>query len=385
MVVLAALGTSAFSRPSNAGAPWQPGPSTPEGDRLFGVLLPAWNDARRRGDLGEERSAGAELAGVAAAEASLVESARGLDTSFGIALAALVSEARRADLMERRWYGLVERVNEASRRAGLAYYVDPTEVVVAGGDPPRRWFRVDAYRIEAVHRFAHAGRDLSTLHVRAMSPDRTRRAVLGLSRDLQPFAVVVLDEIHAYEEELEQLAARAPPRCGEGHVDSQAAEDALRACGDVLSGIVGQGELGAALLGATERHELQHQIDGAHMARSAWLERRLAWYDPALRARIRRELSAYLAQMTAKGAAPRVTLLRLLRMALLIRKGAEYQAAVLVFEALGDGEPVELQGEAIARAYLRLGQLDDAALRARAASAWQKVYGGELTDLADRG
>jgi hypothetical protein len=251
-----------------------------------------------------------------------------------------------------------------------------------GGDPPRRWFRVDTYRIEAVKRFSYDGGHFSTLHVRALS-ERNWGAGLGLSRDLQPFAVVVLNEIQSYQEELEELAAREPPRCGEGQVGSQAAEDALLACGDLLADLVRRGELGAVLLSATERHELQHQIDGAHMGRSAWLSRRLAWFNPAQRARIQRELSAYLAQMTAPGAAPRVTLIRLLRMALLVRRGAEHPVALVAFDALGDGERIEPREEAIARAYLSLSAADDAALRARAAKAWREVFGRDLADVAE--
>jgi hypothetical protein len=43
---------------------------------------------------------------------------------------------------------------------------------------------------------------------------------------------------------------------------------------------------------------------------------------------------------------------------------------------LGDGDP--------ARAYLALGALDDATLRARAESAWRAVYGGEIGGISAR-
>src|SRR6185369_13431034 len=112
--------------------------------------------------------------------------------------------------------------------------------------------------------------------------------------------------------DLERLAAQAPPRCGEGAVETAAAEEALRGCGEALAGLISRGELTEALHAATVRHELQHRIDGAAPRRSAWLGERLAWLDPGPRARIGRELSAYIAQMTAPGAAPRLTLMRLL-------------------------------------------------------------------------
>jgi hypothetical protein len=383
-VTLTALVASQLAGRTGPAAALRFGPTTPEGDRLFGVLLPRWSDARARVD----RGSGAADPELATAEAMLASSAGALDPGLATALTALVSEVGRTGLLERRWYRLVERVNEASGRAGLPYYVDPTGLGGTTGDPDRRWARVDTYRIEAVHRFLAAGREVRTLHVRAMDPARARAASMGLSRDQQPFAVVVLDEIDAYARELEQLvapASPASPRCGEGPVDSDAAEDALRDCGQMLADLVRRGELRPALLELTERHEAQHQIDGAYLGRSGWLQGRLVWHPPELRARIQRELSAYLAQMTAGGPSPRITLLRLLRLSLLVRRGAEHPTALLAFEALGDGEPVLARGDSVARAYTALRAEGDEALRLRAARAWRRVFGRELASLRAEG
>ncbi len=233
-----------------------------------------------------------------------------------------------------------------------------------------------------MRRFTGGGREVATLHVRGLGADMHRAASMGLSRDQQPFAVVALDELEAYARELSDLAAQASPRCGEGPADGDAAEDALRDCGVMLATLVRGGELRPTLLAVTERHELQHQLDGASMGRSGWLAARLSWQPPEPRARIERELSAYLAQMTAGGAAPRLTLLRLLRLSLLVRRGAEYPMARMAFEALG-GERVGADGESIARAYRGLRALDDEALRGRAERAWRKVYGRELVGLRE--
>jgi hypothetical protein len=347
---LAAIGISLLGRPPRSDPDWHAGPPTPAGDHVFGELLPRWNDGR------------------SGAEATLVGGAQGLDAGLGAALSALITETARGGLLERRWYRLIDRVNEASRRAELPYYVDPTGVISAGGDT--RWYRLDVYRIERVSRFASStGRTLTTLHVRALAPGRPRPAALGLSRDVQPYAVVAVDEIHAYQADLERLAAQAPPRCGEGLAESAAAEEALRACGEALAGSIARGELGPALLAATERHEIQHRIDGAAPRRSAWLGSRLAWYEPAARARIERELSAYLAQMTAPGQAPRLTLMRLLRMALLVRRGVEHDVARLAFEALGGAGP---------DTYVTLAGRDDEALRRDAEGAYRAVFGRDL-------
>ena len=379
VVVFASAGTSRWARPESTQVASPPGPATPEGDRVFGMLLSNWNDARAAVDLHTPPKDGLDAT---AAEAALVASARDLGGDLGSALAALASGSAQPGLPERRWYGLVDRVNAASRRGGLPYYVDPTEVVGVDGPPPGRWFRVDAYRIEGARGFTHAGRALATLRVRALSPERTRLGSLGLSRDVQPFAVVALDAIDAYRDELQQLAARTPPRCSAAPGESAAAEHALQACGAVLASLAREGDLGAALLATTERHELQHQIDGPAMTPSRWLAPRIAWQPSGQRDRIGRELSAYLAQMTAPDPAPRLTLLRLLRLALLVRTGVEHRVALLAFEAMGDEEVA--RGDAAARAYLRLSALDDAGLRAHAERAWREVYGGELGVVAPR-
>jgi hypothetical protein len=355
-MTLAVTGALLLARPPRSAPDWRLAPATPEGDRVFGALFSAWNDGRR--DAGS----------------TLVAEARRLDAGLGDALGALVAATARGDLLERRWYRLVDRVNEASRRAALPYYVDPTGLVVSEGHA--RSYRIDTYRIERVRRFTSPGRSTTTLHVRALSPERPRPAALGLSRDVQPFAVVALDELRAYQNDLEKLAARMPPRCAEGPAESEAADEALRACGEALKSVAQRGELGAALLDATERHEIQHQLDGASPPRSAWLGRKLAFFDRDSRERIQRELSAYLAQMTAAGAAPRVTLLRLLRMALLVRRGVEHDVARIALAALDE------RGRSAAEAYQALAALDDDALRARAARAWREVLGREIATVS---
>jgi hypothetical protein len=381
LVTLAVLGTVRAARPADASVALHFEPATPEGDRLFGTLLPRWNDARAAVDLPQRT--GADPGDATAAAAALISTGRGLSEGLGSALEALASGSARRDLGERRWYALVERVNEASWQSGFPYYVDPTEVVQADGDAPRRWYRVDAYGVDEVRRFASRGRNLATLHVRALTLARTPHASLGLERDVQPFAVVVLDEIRAYRDELEQLAAQAPPRCATGPPRGPAAEEALRACGEVLARLSREGDLGSALLAATDRHELQHRIDGPHFSGSGWLERRLAFRPREVRARIQRELSAYLAQMTAPDPAPRLTLVRLVRMALLVRRGVEHEAALLAFEVL-EGQAQEMGEEEAAEAYRALAGVGDAALAAKAERAWRASYGGSLARVDAR-
>jgi hypothetical protein len=132
--------------------------------------------------------------------------------------------------------------------------------------------------------------------------------------------------------------------------------------------------LGAALVDLTDRHELQHRLDAPLLRRGAWLERRLALRPPETRDRIARELSAYLAQTTAPGPAPRLSLVRLWRMALVVRRGVEHETAQLALEALGlpESRPPEPA------------DVVDEALRARAERAWTELFGGRLPHVSAR-
>ena len=138
----------------------------------------------------------------------------------------------------------------------------------------------------------------------------------------------------------------------------------------------------AAVLAVTERHELQHQIDGPHLPTARAVSRKLAGVGDDDIDRVNRELSAYLSELTAEGAPASLGLIRLLRFALLGR-GVEHWVAILAFEALsgrsmGRGA---LAAAELSRAFSELAALPDEALRARAAEAWSGLFGGTLPSL----
>jgi hypothetical protein len=167
------------------------------------------------------------------------------------------------------------------------------------------------------------------------------------------------------------------------------AERAFDACGDVLARLVeeaGGGVKDALLLG-TERHELQHQIDGPHLAMSSSVLERLGAYVPSFQDRVNRELSAYVAELTADGMAPRFELVHLAQFVLGEPGGAYYHTAVLFFEALSQKRlrsGVEPRGELdygdFKDALVDLASLPDADLRAKARKAYKKLFGAELAE-----
>ncbi|APR81613.1 Hypothetical protein A7982_06962 [Minicystis rosea] len=351
-LLVAALVTWRAAKPPHGKLDWPLGNGTPAGDRLFGALLTQWNENLR------ERTAMRDEA---------VSAARGIDADLAAALDTLMRASDDPNLEERRWYRLVEGVNEASRKARIPYYVDPTALVESVGPISQRRARVDSYRIERSEQRHLGSRDVTTLHVRALVPERPRIAAMGLSRDLQPFAIVVLDEIASYATDLAQLAARPEPRCREARGETGAVERALRGCGDTLAALSNRFDLHAALLETTLRHEIQHQLDAPDTPSSAWVARRLAWAPPDHRRRVERELHAYLAQMTTRAPAATLTLVRLVRLSALSRSGVDHDAAALALEALnGASAPLAWWD-----AFERLRPLEEAVLvdRARRASS----------------
>ncbi|EYF00216.1 hypothetical protein [Chondromyces apiculatus] len=420
-----------LSRPPSKGVTWTLQQPTADGDKLFGELLHAWGQARLRWDRRvRTQSAAGGLVAVKAAARELTTAAHRLDPGLGQAIAALTAEAGDLDLAGRRWYRLIGEVNEANRRAGLPYYVDPTVSIYQTEEGLRRHFSVHSYRIEKVRRFLVGRKELATLQVRQIGTRRGDHTRLGFSRDLQPFALVVLDELTPHRDEVAALATAsrctaapkldqatpapdpaastapasadpAPPASADPAAPDTAApaappaalptlvpetDEALARCGELLAGAVkdagGQDQLLAALTEATERHELQHQVDGPHLPLASLVLKRLAAYAKESQDRVNRELSAYLAEMTAPGAAPRLGLVHLARFILLTPRGTEHHVGTLALEAL-TGQEVPREGNkvdraAVARALTELGRESDDALRARAAQAWSSLFGVPL-------
>lgn len=413
-----------LARPPAKGVDWQLRAATPEGDRLFGELVPAWNDARIRWESRARADEGprpqgalrgpppppgvreAEQAPLAAdletAAQAMTGAARPLDPGLGAALETLAREALDLHAAGRRFYQLIHEVNDASRKAGLPYYLDPAVGLAQTKSGILRSFRVLSFRIERVHAVTAGSRPFATLHVRSIGSRRTSHARLGFSRDLQPFALVVLDETAPFELFLANMAAASPPTCG-ARADAAAQEGLLR-CGEVLAALWAgaappspspspdadraPGGLHPALIALTERHELQHQIDGPHLPIAAAVERHLAAASDNTKELVNRELSAYIAEITAEGAPPKLGLVHLVRFALANRGGAEHHVALIALAALRGHEVQRAARRAdpaeVTAAFAELAALGDVELRARAASAWRSLFGADLPAIKEQ-
>lgn len=385
--VVVVLGTEAvLARPPRKGVSWELHAATDAEKKLYGEAVLAWSAARRAWASREGQSA-AETVRLKAAERAMREAAKGLDPGVAAAFDALARESDDLDVAGRKFHRLVMDVNEAARKAAVPFYLDPIVVVGETKEGLRRTFRVSSYQIEAVRPVKVDGRDFATLHVKTLGGFGGHGARLGFSRDAQPFALVVLDEIAAADKEWQANAATDPPTCLDAHGFSPAATRALRHCGKLLKRLAEAYTLRKAVVTLTERHELQHQIDGPHLPISPWVEARLAGYVDHARERANRELSAYLAEMTSD-APPHLGLVHALPFALLARGGAEHHVAVMILYGLTDRKiPGAAQDgvddEKLADAFDELVHLDDEELRARAARGWKAAFGGALPKVSE--
>ncbi|WP_437941437.1 hypothetical protein [Sorangium sp. So ce341] len=375
-----------LGRPAPKGVDWTLGAPTAAWDRVFGELLPGWERARIA------RDAHARSAQGTGAEAQVLTKARSREMlaaaraqpggeGFAAALAALARQVDDLELSGRAFGRLVAEANDAARRAGLAYYLDPAVNLGVSAEGTTRRFYTTPYRVKEVHAFRVGGDRFATLLVEPMTAER--RVHLGFSRDQDPFALVIGSEIRAYAERIGQAGGAC--HAAEGGA-AGAHAGALSRCDAALARL--RERLGAtleqAVLSGTERHELQHQIDGPHLPLPPAVAELLAGFSDEAQDRVGRELSAYLAEMTAKEAPPQLTLVHLFPFGVVARGGAEHRVATIVLETLS-GKKLrlgarEVDPEAYAQAFEeQVGRGDDE-LREAARRGYREHFGVDLQE-----
>ncbi|WP_437650210.1 hypothetical protein [Sorangium sp. So ce362] len=375
-----------LGRPAPKGVDWALGAPTAEWDKVFGELLPSWERARITRDA---LARGAQGTG---AEAQVLTRARSRELlataraqpdgkDFAAALAALASQVDDLELSGRAFGRLVAEVNDAARRAGLAYYLDASINLGVSAEGATRRFYTTPYRVKEVRAFRVDGDRFATLLVEPMTAER--RVHLGFSRDKDPFALVIGSEIRTYAERIGQEGEPCHAAAG-GAAGPHAG--ALSRCDAALARL--RERLGAALeravLSGTERHELQHQIDGPHLPLPPAVTELLAGYADDAQDRVGRELSAYLAEMTAGDAPPQLTLVHLFPFGVVARGGAEHRVATLLLETLS-GKKLrlgarEVDPEAYARAFEEQVSRGDDELREAARRGYREHFGVDLQE-----
>ncbi len=395
-LALAALVTpqAVLSRPPVKGVQWTLAPASAVADELFGERLTEWSHARLAWETTTRRTSSAgDMVKMQAASRQLLTTARAVNPELAEALQALTVEGRDLDLAGLRWARLVSEVNTESRKLGLPYYADAFVSVHPTSDGMSRLFKVAGYRIESVHRVQVDGREHATLHVRRLGEARDGHGILGFSRDRQPFALVVKNEIEEEVAGLQQAGAEKPSCDIEfSLLESGGARDAVqrRACELSWRALreelaISGGDLTTAITRMTERHELQHQVDGPHLAMDRDVAARLRNVTEDARERVNRELSAYLAEMTPGDSQPKLVLLRLLEFGRQGGVGSYAQISALALAKLSqqplDDVGLKVDGVAIQARFNSLIELSDDQLRRRAERAWERSFGSTLPDV----
>lgn len=385
-LALLLAGQAWLALPPIKGVEWTLGPRTTAADAFFTETLPGWNRTRLDWEQAARTSTGGASAVLALKQTArgAITAARAIDPGLGDAIEAMTRDARDLHVAGRTWYRLVEEVNEASRAAGLPYYLDPTVYAFNTTDGPRRHFQMRTFAVERVRRFEADKRPYATLHVRRLDDREAGTRLLGFSRDVQRFALVDLAEAAQFETSLAQAALADPPLC-DALVEPEA-QLGLRRCGEALVALLRALPEGLApnIIAVTDRHELQHQIDGPHLPLSSAVLERLAGHGEALQTRVNRELSAYVAELTDPDVPPLLGLIHLVRFALQGR-GYLSHVALIAFEAMVDRPLADADGDpdrrAVADAFAELAGLDAETQRARAASAWRRLFGVDLVTV----
>lgn len=382
------LGVWWLAQPPAKGVAWELGEPSREADALFGERVLAWSRARWAWDesVRHESSARALIRMRERAE-RVLEAAEPVDTGLAHALGVMMDTGEQLDASSRAFYRAVGDVNAACRAAKLPYYLDPQVSVRKTKEGLWRRFAVDAFRVVRARRFDVGGETYGTLHVRGFGERRGghRVGLLGLSRDVQPFALVAVEASAEHRGELATMAGSdvGTPRCGRTFEPD--GDALLERCGALLAGMLDAPTLGDTITAQVERHELQHQIDGPLLPLAPPVLEKLAGYAEDAQARVNRELSAYLAQLTSTGSPLHVGLIVPLRFALLDSRGVYHHAAVLLFEGMGTRRVRTARGRvdpvSLAAVFDELAGLDEAALRGRARATWAELFDDELPEV----
>lgn len=383
----AAFGIVQFglSRPPSKGTDWKISEASAETDTVFGEGFASWANARRDWDLSARLKSGSEARlAVKRSGQDLVKSAKSVSPQLGEAFDELVTESDELDLAGNKWARLIHSVNDTSRESKLPYYIDPDFIMREDNGDVRHHFFAHVYRIDRVNEFDVDGDAFATLHVTSLDRSRADHLRLGFSRDVQPFALVDLDAVTSKASEFSALVKQG--YCTDGLMLNSKLYQGLGSCGALLKSYAEgrEGEIGEAVLAGTERHELQHQIDGPHLPLAGPVLNLLEGYEPGAQDRVNRETSAFLAELTSEGVAPKLALVQLAQYLFGSeeQKGAYSKTAVVVFEALADrsirrGSYVD--GDKFWPAYEKVFSLSDDKLRARAREVWEELFDAELT------
>ncbi len=297
----------------------------------------------------------------AAAEAralrrTTLDAARAIDLRLGERLEDLATVAEHVDRRGALWVDAIIAVNRAIRAAGLPFVLDPHVLLDGAHDPPSQLFYASVYEVQRLRRFAWAERPWVSLWVRQVDRLGFGGDRLGFVRSDEPFALVLSGNIEGHVAERLQSMARLG-RCTFGRLDPSIAAIEER-CAQAIHGLLdARGLQGAKALDAveaaqlkgTERHELQHLIDGDTLAIPAALFDLGAGVSDERLLRAAQEASAYLCELDQDDPLAAAWTLAQLTALIFERSGrTPYRLAAALVLGAGAREPVLDPAHAVA-------------------------------------
>ena len=387
---------------------WELGEKTATDEALFKDMLPDFllalserNRALRKGD------GGAEAANALRTQSQeMLAAARELDAGLASTLGDLVKATDAVDLSGELWVDRVNALNRDVRRLGLPYYVEASfyEFPEVKNDRPtgrvRRVHLVFTYDVEAIRRFTVDGREYAALRVRRLDQLNVGAMRLGYVRWDEPFALIDVGAIEEHvSRRLDSLITTETCGASSFEMDDQASVvDA--ACGQAVLSLFAAAKrdvsddatrrsLVERQIAATERHELQHQVDGEDLDVPA------ALYDvaPNVResdlGRASKEMSAYLCELVTDDPVDAALLLVQLMEFAMSDSSVYHYAGALVLGNLGEGPVLKESGrvsltdlETIA-AWIEVQGTDLAArVSERASAAHERLFGTACPNIS---
>lgn len=364
------------------GLSWTIGAAPPAATRLFTLTLPHWSARLKRWrPLKKDPTHGDSGRWLKRFE-PVRKQAEKVDAVLAQRLTALAREADDLKAPPRRWYRRVAEANARARELQLPFYLDPRLSFKRSRRGALQKKEIATYRLVESPSFQVDGQLHTVLLVQQLTShgQNHRSGLLGLSRDHQPFSVVLVDEVSSHADELRRWAVATPPTCGQSNDPKTMA--ALRRCGLHLKQVVATSDekLVSSQLNQAIRHELQHQLDGPTLPMAALRSPPAKRRSRRYRKQLNREVSAFLAEAGGHLSDAKLALTTLLMLALQQQGGIHQAAAQAIFVELAPRghQSGSSRSEVLVATYEALTRQSDTRLRMTIRNSWKRLYGRPL-------
>jgi hypothetical protein len=237
-----------------------------------------------------------------------------IDEELEARVRGLVGLTGEIEMSGLRWRAATVAVNQRLRKLGLPFFLDASALEYDVDGAARRLFFITSHRVERIERVSTRVGGLGVLHLRRIDDLNIAGSTLGRVVQDEPFGLVELTEIEGHAATIAAAIAGdgmclSPGLLLEYGMDAFGPWAALASCGRIVAGLVPSGEDGApveaaleaafdvALTASTQRHELQHLLDGDDLAVPSEAAMLLPNAPDRVLRSLAAELSAYLCEL----------------------------------------------------------------------------------------